>query len=96
MQKKIFNNNKIYRRREDPESHWACGGRLTYKLFKKTNKCCRNVMLLSDYFSKSSCIFVLKIRRFDERDEGVTETGRDTSAFDNECLFRYYKNSRLH
>ena len=28
----------------------------------------------SDYLSKNSCIFVLKLRRFDER---VTETGRE-------------------
>ena len=109
IQIKIFYNSKIYRRREDPGSRQVCGGCLTYILYQKTNKCCRNVRLghLSGYFSKSSCIFVLKLRRFDER---VTETGKnleslvenskllvyDTNAFNNECLFWYYKNSRLH
>ena len=32
----------------------------------------------SDYLSKNSCIFVLKLRRFDER---VTETGREFQIF---------------
>ena len=56
---------------------------------------------LSNYFSKSSCIFVLKLRRFDKR---VTKTGRDlkhmvenskllvydTNTFNSESLFWYH------
>ena len=62
---------------------------------------------LSGYFSKSSCIFVLKLRRFDER---VTETGKnleslvenskllvyDTNAFNNECLLWYHSSEFGH
>ena len=35
----------------------------------------------NNYFGKSSCIFVLKLRRFNEQ---VTETGRDFKNFGRE------------
>ena len=65
-------------RRGDPGSHRAYGRATSLTLINQGNKkSAANVRLgqFSDYLSKNSCIFVLKLRRFDER---VTETGRES------------------
>ena len=64
----------IARRQGDPGSHPAYGRGTSLTLINEVKKKCCNVRLgqFSDYLSKNSCIFVLKLRRFDE---GVTETG---------------------
>ena len=66
----------ITRRRGDPGSHRAYGRGTSLTLINELKKKCCNMRLgqFSDYLSKNSCIFVLKLRRFDE---GVTETGRE-------------------
>ena len=66
----------IARRRGDPGRHRAYGRGTSLTLINEVKKKCCNVRLgqFSDYLSKNSCIFVLKLRRFDE---GVTETGRE-------------------
>ena len=57
--------------RGDPGSHRAYGRGTSLTLINEVKKKCCNVRLgqFSDYLSKNSCIFVLKLRRFDE---GVT------------------------
>ena len=66
----------IARRRGDPGSHRAYARATSLILLNKVKKSAANVRLgqFSDHLSKNSCIFVLKLRRFDEL---VTETGRE-------------------
>ena len=73
---KIYFTAVIPRRRGDQGSHRAYGRATSLILLNKVKKSAANVRLgqFSDYLSKNSCIFVLKLRRFDER---VTETGRE-------------------
>ena len=71
--KKIYFTAVIPRRRGDQGSHRAYGRATSLILLNEVKKSAANVRLgqFSDYLSKNSCIFVLKLRRFDER---VTET----------------------
>ena len=71
--KKIYFTAVIARRRGDQGSHRAYGRATSLILLNKVKKSAANVRLgqFSDYLSKNSCIFVLKLRRFDER---MTET----------------------
>ena len=66
----------IARRREDLGSHRAYVRPPFFILINKVKKKCCECALsqFSDYLSKNSWIFVLKLRRFHER---VTETGRE-------------------
>ena len=74
MQKKLF-TVVIARRRGDPGSHRAYGRATSLTLiYRVKKKCCECAARPIQGLSKNSCIFVLKLRRFDER---VTETGRE-------------------
>ena len=66
----------IARRRGDPGSHQAYGRAASLAIINQVKKkCCECAAgQFRDYISKNSCIFILKLRSFDEQ---VTETGRE-------------------